>query len=170
MSKAIRVALFFGIVAGILYFLFFLLLYFVEENPLSNKIAPLGAQFILVLYAILHFKRKNGGYLHFYEGFSIGFLSNLLASLLGGILIYAFLEVIDMEPFEVWIRESVAFLLEDRESKKEIMSDNAFRAMLTAVKNSKPSTVILDRVMAAFWLVFPIGLFCMVMRKIKPSN
>lgn len=169
MRKVFNISLFYGLLAGGLYFLFFLLMYFIIENPLGNKTAPLGLQVIIILLGIWYFKRKNGGYLHFYEGFTIGLVGNFLAAALSGLLIFAFLEIADMTPFKTWISESISFLIADRPSKKEIMSDEAFEKMLDSLKNSTTSSVIFDRLMASFWAIFPIGLFCMAMRKVKPS-
>ena len=169
MKRVLNLSLFYGLLAGGLYFLFFLLMYFTVENPLKDKVSPLGLQVIVILFGIWYFKRKNQGYLHFYEGFTIGLVGNLLASLLSGLLIFAFLEIVDIRPFTTWISESIAFLIADRPSKKEIMSDEAFEKMLASLKNSTTSSVIFDRLMASFWAIFPIGLFCMAMRKVKPS-
>jgi hypothetical protein len=167
MRRVLQLSLFFGALGGFLYFLFFLLMYFTIPNPLANKMAPLGLQLIIVLFGIWYYKRSNHSYLHFYEGFTIGFIGNFLAALLSGLLIYAFVEIIDMTPFTTWISESVSFLLTDRESKKEIMSDETFNRMLDSVRNSKTTSIIFDRLMASFWVIFPIGLFCMALRKIK---
>jgi hypothetical protein len=168
MRKVLNLSLFFGALAGVLYFLFFVLMYFTIPNPLANKMAPLGLQLIIVLFGIWYYKKINETYLHFYEGFTIGFVGNLLAALLSGLLIYGFVELIDMTPFTTWISESVSFLLGDRESKKEIMSDETFERMLESVSNSKTTSIIFDRLMASFWVIFPIGLFSMALRKIKP--
>lgn len=168
MQKIFKITLIFGVLAGVACFLFFLLAKFTVENPLSHKLAPLGLQMILISYGIWYYKRSNAGYLHFYEGFTIAVLGNILAALTGGLLIWLFLVGIDIEPFNVWIRESVAFLISDRENKKEVLSEEAFARMLEAVKNSRPYTVIPDRLITTFWAVFPMGLLVMALRKIKP--
>lgn len=168
MQKVLKITLIFGALAGLAYFLFFLLMYFTIENPLGNKLAPIGLQVIVILYGIWYFKKSSNNYLHFFEGFTIGFGGNLLAALLSGLLMYLFLELVDIQPFKVWISESVAFLLQDRENKKEILSDEAYARMLEAVKSTKTYMVIPDRLMASFWVIFPMGLYVMALRKIKP--
>lgn len=170
MNSLKRVTIIFGLIAGISYFLIFLLLYFLIDNPLRDKIAPIGLQFILLVYGIWVYKKRKDGYLHFYEGMTIGLISNFIAALLAGLLIWVFLITIDIKPFEVWITESVNFLLEDRPEKKDIMSDETFDRMIKSIRESKPHTIIWDRLMAAIWLVFPIGLFVMVLRKVRPSD
>ena len=170
MNKIVKFSLIFGLLAGVLYFAFFLMMYAFIDNPLYDKASPLGLQMIIVLFAIWYFKRKQNTYLHFYEGFSIGVLSNFLAALISGVLIWAFLQFIDIRPFDTWISESVNFLMKDRADKKDLMSDETFQNMITSIQNSKPSTLILDRIIASFWLVFPIGLFTMVLRKIRPAG
>lgn len=170
MDNLKRVTVVFGLIAGFSYFLIFLLLYFSVDNPLRDKIAPIGLQLILLLYGIWVYKKKRDGYLHFYEGITIGFAGNFIAALLAGLLLWLFLITIDIKPFEVWITESINFLIEDRPGKLDVMSEETFDHMINSIRESKPHTIIWDRLMAAFWLVFPIGLFVMVLRKVKPSD
>jgi Protein of unknown function (DUF4199) len=157
----------FGILAGIACFLFFLAFYKLKPNPLSYYKLDLGIVVILVWAAIWYFKRFNGGILHFYQAFSIGFLTNIVAALLSGILIYLFIVYVDIQPFTNWIADSKAILLKDKEPFEKIMNEANFKRQLVSLDNSKPYVIILDVLMFKQFAIIPIGLLSMVMRKIN---
>lgn len=90
MNPIVRKSLIFGSIAGGVCFLFFLVMYFLNPNPLALRRPDLGINIIFIGVAIWYYKRENGGYLHFYEGFSLGFLTNIIAALLTGVLIFYF--------------------------------------------------------------------------------
>ena len=91
-QQIFRYSITFGLLAGLGCFLFFVAMYFTKSDPLSLRRPDIGINIILIWAAIWYFKRNNGGYLHFYEGFSIGFLTNIIAALVSGILVYLFIE------------------------------------------------------------------------------
>jgi Protein of unknown function (DUF4199) len=157
----------FGVIAGIACFLFFLAFYALKPNPLYYYKLDLGVVIILVWAAIWYFKRYNGGILHFYQSFSIGFLTNMVAALVSGILIYLFVEFVDIKPFTTWITESKAVLLKDKESFVKIMNEANFERQLVSLDNSKPYQIIFDVLMFKQLAIIPIGLLSMVMRKIN---
>jgi Protein of unknown function (DUF4199) len=157
----------FGVIAGIACFLFFLAFYALKPNPLYYYKLDLGVVIILVWAAIWYFKRYNGGILHFYQSFSIGFLTNMVAALVSGILIYLFVDFVDIKPFTTWIIESKAVLLKDKESFVKIMNEANFERQLVSLDNSKPYQIIFDVLMFKQLVIIPIGLLSMVMRKIN---
>lgn len=163
-----RMSLLFGLIAGLACFLFFIVMYFMQDNPLSLRRPDLGINIILAGAAIWYYKRKNGGYLHFYEGFSIGFLTNLIGALLTGILIFLFLQFIDIQPFENWMSESKQMLIDDRERSKDLMNEETYQALLKSFDNKKPSVIILDELFFKQLAIIAISLLSMAMRKIKP--
>ena len=160
-------ALTFGILAGLGCFLFFLAMYFTQNNPLNFRRPDIGINIILIWAAIWYYKRYNGGYLHFYEGFSIGFLTNLIAALTSGILVFLFIKIVDPNPFLVWISEAKSFLIKERGTLKNILDDANFRRQLASLSNSKPYQIILDDLMFKQIAIIPISLLSMAMRKIN---
>jgi Protein of unknown function (DUF4199) len=157
----------FGVLAGIACFLFFLAFYALKPNPLYYYKLDLGIVVIIVWAAIWYFKRNNGGILHFYQSFSIGFLTNIVAALVSGVLIYLFVEFIDMKPFTAWIEHSKTLLLRDKESFVKIMNEANFERQIVSLNNSKPYQIIFDVLMFKQFAIIPIGLLSMVMRKIN---
>jgi Protein of unknown function (DUF4199) len=156
----------FGVLAGIACFLFFLAFYALKPNPLYYYKLDLGLVIILIWAAMWYFKRNNGGILHFYQAFSIGFLTNIVAAFISGILIYLFIIYVDMQPFTAWIAQSKAVLMKDKESFVKIMNEANFERQLVSLDKSKPYQIILDVLMFKQLAIIPIGLLSMVMRKI----
>ena len=107
--------------------------------------------------------------MHFYEGFSVGFLTNLIAALLSGILIFVFLQFIDIHPFTTWMEESKQMLLNDRERSKDIMSEEMFQTLIKSFDGKSPSMIIFDELIYKQIAIVAITVFSMAMRKIKPN-
>lgn len=166
MKKLIfRFSLIFGGLAGLSCFLFFLAMYWSNSNPLGMRRPDIGFNIIFILVAIWYFKRYRGGYLHFYEGFSVGFLTNVIGALVSGILIYLFLELVDMRPYTVWLMEGKKLLLSQKETFGKIMSDESFREQLLSFDKTRTWQVILDELMFKQLAIIFISLISMVMRK-----
>ncbi|WP_367914991.1 DUF4199 domain-containing protein [Leadbetterella sp. DM7] len=168
MNRLVKNALIFGTIAGVTCFLFFLVLYGMSDNPLSLRRPDLGINIIFIGSAIWYYKRSNNGYLHFYEGFSIGFLTNILAALITGVLIFLFLQFIDGQPLERWMTESRQMLIADRARSKDLMSEETFQTLLDSFGKKRPSVVIGDELLYKQLAVVAVTLFSMAMRKIKP--
>src|SRR5690606_31263490 len=96
-------SLLFGLIAGVVCFLFFLMLYAGNENPLRERRPDIGINILFIFLAIWIYKRRQKGILHFYEGFSVGFLTNIIASFVTGVSIYIFIKWVDPRPFQNWI-------------------------------------------------------------------
>lgn len=166
MKKLIfRFSLIFGSLAGLSCFLFFLAMYFSSDNPLSLRRPDIGFNIIFILVAIWYFKRYRGGYLHFYEGFSVGFLTNIIGALVSGILIYLFIEFVDIKPFTTWLMQGKMLLLKQKDTFGKIMSDESFRRQLLSFDNGKTWQILLDELMFKQLAIVFISLVSMVMRK-----
>jgi Protein of unknown function (DUF4199) len=166
-KEILRYGLGFGSLAGVGCFLFFLAFYALTSNPLMIKRPDIGINIILIWAGIWYFKRYNGGVLHFYQGFSIGFLINIIGALVSGVLIYLFIEFVDIAPYNAWIAESKALLLRDKEAFTKIMNPENFKRQLVSLENSKTYQVILDDLMFKQLAIIPLGLLTMAMRKIN---
>ena len=168
MNPIVRKSLTFGSIAGGVCFLFFLVMYFLNPNPLALRRPDLGINIIFIGVAIWYYKRENGGYLHFYEGFSLGFLTNIIAALLTGVLIFLFLQYVDVRPFEEWTAWSKNLLLTDRERSKELMNEQTFQQLLKSFEEKSPAVIIGDELIFKQIAIVACTLFSMGMRKIKP--
>jgi hypothetical protein len=167
MKKLIfKQSLIFGIIAGIACFVFFIVLYNLKTNPLNSRRADIGINIILIWASIWYFKRYRGGILHFYEAFSIGFLTNLVAAFVTGVLIFLFVKFYDITPFNIWILEGKALLLKEKDTFSRMLNDETFRKQLLSFDQLKPYQIIFDDLMFKQLAIIPISLFSMAMRKI----
>lgn len=164
-KKIIKLSLFWGIIAGLVCFVFFLLMYAVDDNPLIKKRPDIGINILFIFLAIWIFKRRRNGYLHFYEGFSIGFLTNLIAALFSGVAIYLFLNFYDLQPYLNWNSYSKQFLIEQKEALDSVINEETFKLQLKSFDEIKPYRVILDDLMFKQFAIVAIMLISMALRK-----
>lgn len=159
--------LIFGGLTGLACFLFFLGLYSIEPNPLNLRRPDIGINIIMIWAAIWYYKRFNGGILHFYEGFTIGFLTNLIGAIISGLLIFLFIEIVDYKPFETWLIEGKNFLIREKKMIKEILNEENFERQLASFDTAKSYQLIFDELMFKQLSIIPISLMSLVMRKIN---
>jgi len=164
-KKVYLFSLIFGVSAGILCFLFFLMLYAGNENPLELRRPDLGINILLIFLAIWFYKIRNGGYIHFYEGFSVGFLTNLIGSFISGLAIYLFVKFIDPLPFQNWISHGKEFLIDQKEALSSFLNEESFKLQLEALDKAQPYQIILDDLMFKQFAIVAIMLISMAMRK-----
>jgi Protein of unknown function (DUF4199) len=162
----VKYALIFGLLAGLGCFLFFLAKYATKGNPLNERRPDIGINIILIWASIWYFKRNRGGQLHFYEAFSVGFLTNLVASLFCGLLLFLFIEFYDHTPFITWAAEGKALMLREKETFSRILNDETFRKQLLSFDKLKPYQIILDDLMFKQLAIVPISLLSMAMRRL----
>jgi uncharacterized membrane protein len=167
MSPIVKKSLIFGSIAGVLCFLFFLVMYSMQPNPLALRRPDLGINIIMIGAAIWYFKRDRGGYLHFYEGFSLGFLTNIIAALFTGVLIFLFLQYVDRVPFQEWMEAGKLLLVQDRERSKDLMNEETYQQLLRSFDQKTPAVIIGDELIFKQLAVIACTLFSMAMRKIK---
>ncbi|WP_341227493.1 DUF4199 domain-containing protein [uncultured Arcticibacterium sp.] len=164
-KKVYLFSLIFGLAAGILCFLFFLMLYAGEVNPLQNRRPDIVINVLIIFLAIWFYKSRNGGFIHFYEGFTIGFLTNLIAALVTGLAIYCFIKWIDPTPFESWISGGKEFLIGRKEELSKFLNEESYKLQLEAFDKAKPYQVILDDLMFKQFSIVAIMLISMALRK-----
>lgn len=159
----------YGAITAVACILFFLGLYFITKNPLSERRPDIVFNILFLFTAIYLVKKERGGYLHFYEGVSVGFMVNLFASLVTGLFLFFFLEFVDGVPFRTKVAHEIAFLIKDRVRTKEFLTDESFQVLLNSIKNAKPYQLILDELMYKQVCIVPITLLSLVLRKQRPQ-
>ena len=164
-KRILKLSLTWGLVAGLVCFIFFLMMYAIDDNPLIKKRPDIGINILFIFLAIWIFKRRRNGYLHFYEGFSIGFLTNLTAALVSGISIYLFLKFYDIQPYLNWNLYSKQFLMEQKEALDSVINEETFKLQLKSFDEVKPYRVILDDLMFKQFAIVAIMLISMALRK-----
>jgi hypothetical protein len=165
-KSIIQTSLLYGLIAGFICLAFFIALYLSNPNPLSLRRPDLGINIIFIFASIYAFKKNNGGVLHFYEGFSVGFLTNIIAALFTGICIYLFVEFYDQAPLQAWIDSGIEFLkLEKENSLSEVLTEETFNSQIISLQNAKPYQLFFDELMFKQIGIIAISLCTLVLRK-----
>ena len=141
------------------------MLYSGDENPLSQRRPDIGINILLIFLAIWLYKSRNGGFLHFYEGFSIGFLTNIIGTLFSGISIYLFVKIIDPAPFDTWISSGKAFIIDRKEELSKFLNEESFKLQLDAFDKAMPYQIILDDLLFKQFAIVAIMLISMALRR-----
>ena len=167
------VAIKYGSIATLLSIILFLVLYYAGQNPL---LIPAFLDFrillfpIFLVFSIREFKENhNSGFLHFWQGFSIGLTVILIIAFLMSVFIWIFGSVIEPEFVSNFIQAS----LDQIESAREKIQNAIGEEELTKVLEILPSTTLYDLALDYFLKSLPYGLFLtiiisLILRK-KPN-
>lgn len=164
----LKYTLIYGSLAALSCILFFLGLYYTNPNPLANRRPDIGFNIMFIIVSLYYFKKNRGGYMQFYEGFSVGFLVNIFAALLTGLFLYIFIEFIDYQPFQTWIDEGKKMLISQKETFIKIMNKETFQRQLEGLDKAKTYQLILDDLMFKQFSIVAISLLSIVMRRNRP--
>ena len=167
-TKAIlKYGLIYGSLTALSCMLFFVVMYYLNGNPLLFRRPDIGFNIIFIGFAIWNFRRHNGGFLHFYEGFSIGFLTNIIGAILTGLFIYLFIVFIDNQPLLNWIESSKQILIKQKATFAAILNEQNFQSQYKAISEAKPYQIILDELMFKQFGIIAITLWTMILRKLE---
>lgn len=168
-KKLPRYTLIYGSLIALSCLLFFVGLYNISENPLGVRRPDIGFNIIFIFIAIAFYRRNNGGYLHFYEGVSVGFLVNLFGSIVTGVGIYLFVILFDNQPFASWTDAGIKLLYDQKETFDVLLNADNFERQVDSLRNAKPYQLILDEIMFKQFSIVPITLISMALRKRRPG-
>lgn len=157
-------SLLYGTITALVCFAFFGGMTFVNPNPLGARRPDVGFNLLFVGLAMWQLKRDQQGILHFYQAFSVGFLTNLWAAFLTGFFLYLFIQI-DPTPFQAWLKEGQALLLAQRDTFDKILNEETFQAQLKSLQTAKPYQVWLDELMFKQVAIVGITLIGMVLRQ-----
>ena len=141
------------------------MLYTGDNNPLSQRRPDIGINVLMIFLSIWLYRSRNGGFIHFYEAFSIGFLTNIIGTLFSGISIYLFVKLIDPSPFETWISTGKAFIIERKEELSKFLNEESFNLQLEAFDTAMPYQIILDDLLFKQFAIVAIMLISMALRR-----
>jgi hypothetical protein len=149
----------YGILAGIISMILFLILYFSGKNPFM---IPALLDFRILLYpiilvfAIRDFKEnKNGGILHFWQGMTVGLLAVLTGAFIMAIFIIVFGGLIQPEILSDYIRQ----MTEQINSLNEQVRESVGRQAIEKTLELLPATNIMDLSFDYFIKSLPYGVF-----------
>jgi hypothetical protein len=168
----LRVPLQFGLLTGLLTFCYFLGLYALGITPLGNIRTPdFGIHVITICYACWYYRKHIGnGWLHLWEGLTIGYVINMTAAFITGWLIYFFVMYYDPTVFTTYLEDMKALLSGKKAELVEQIGEAEFQNLLSKVGENTPSTLITDEISKKFMLgILPILLISLFFRRQTPQ-
>jgi hypothetical protein len=164
----LKVSLIFGLITGLLGFVFFIGLYFVGVIPLGNhKVLDFGIHIIFICGACWYFRKYvGGGFLHLWEALTLGYVVNCVGALVNGWLIYLFITFIDPAIFTAYVAEMVQLLEAGKAQLIKDIQEPEYLKMYNEVKSMQPSVVITDEISKKMLMgIIPILIISLIFRK-----
>ncbi|MES2732178.1 MAG: DUF4199 domain-containing protein [Bacteroidota bacterium] len=143
----LKVAFFFGLVSGGVAFTFFLFLYWKATDPLNNGrlLMDCLSGLLFVIAALLYFRKViRGGWLHFWEALSIGFLTNLLSALVSAVLILLFITKVDTSVLPTHLHQLEQMLLLRKKEYVILAGEDNFKRQLEQTRLTTPMDMFWD--------------------------
>ncbi|MPR35163.1 DUF4199 domain-containing protein [Salmonirosea aquatica] len=169
----LKIPLIFGAATGVMAFLFFLGLYLIGVMPLGNKrTLDIGIYLIMMISACWYYRKKVGhGYMHFWEGLTIGYVVNSVGAFVSGWLVYLFIAWIDPGLFVRYLAEMKQLLMQGKPELVKRIGEVEFQAMLKSVSQTKPGELITDELSKKTVLaVLPILIISLLFRRQAPET
>jgi len=164
----LKISMVFGLITGLLAFVFFLALYLLKAAPLSNiRVMDMGIFIILISGACWYYRKNIGnGLLHLWEALTIGYVVLCVAAILNGWLIYLFVTYVDPSVFTDYISAGLHLLDQDRKTQLSYLSNSEFTEMYKVVQNNNPSILIKNEIVQKFIMgIIPILVISLIFRK-----
>lgn len=171
-SQVLKTAIYFGLLIGAACIFFFLVLNALGFTPLGNKKLPdIGINLILTAGAFWYFKSKNRGYIHTWEGISIGYLSNIIGVLITASFIFLYLNFIDHALLQKYISEMIAMLQKSKEQHITTFGEQSFNSLVVNIKKTTNFDIFLDEITKkSILMIIPIFILAAIFRKIEPAT
>ena len=153
----------YAVIGLFLYGCLFLLLYFLNHNPLvTGRPWDFGIFLIpvMIFFAIKDFKTNyNAGELRFWQGMTCGFVTYFGMALGTALFIYLFLTIADPSLLDGYIQDRVQLLIDSKEQFIEQLGEPLYHQQVEKMKNTSVVVVALDD----FWKKLAIGLFLTIL-------
>lgn len=158
----------YGGVGGMLSILLFLILMWLGENPLISG-SMFGFFFIpiFVFFSIKEFKTYyNAGYLHFWQGMSIGFFCYMLLALLYALFVWVYLQSFDPEMLQAYVADRVALVMDTKSNLTAQLGEAVYEKTLADLQQVSAFDMALDSFLRKIFVGFFVTtLVSVVMRR-----
>lgn len=146
--------------------------YFLGKSPFGKyKLPAFGVNIILIFFSIWYYRINNGGLLSFTEGFSVGFLTNLVGVLITAIFFYIFTEFIDNQAIVLWVKENIQNIEKIKVAHIKNFGLAEYENLLKqAQKVPTPFQVFLDEISKKQLVVVAITIFTLILRRHNVVN
>jgi len=160
----------YGLVGGMLAIMLFFILILFGENPLVS--GSLFAFFfipIFVFFAVKEFKKDyNAGYLHFWQGMSIGFVTYMVLALVSAGFLLFYLELINPQLLQDYILDRVALMEGSKQNLVERLGEDTYSNSLLSVQNATAFDLALDDFLRKIFAGFFITTIIAVVMRQRP--
>ncbi|MBB5282566.1 hypothetical protein HNQ92_000687 [Rhabdobacter roseus] len=164
----LKIPLVLGALTGILTFMYFLALYFLDITPLGNKKMPdFGIHMIMLVVGCWYYRKYVGkGLLHLWEGLTLCYVLNTTAAFLNGWLIYFFITYVDPAVFTNYLAEMQQLLVQGKGELVKNIGEAEYQQMLRNVMATERSQIITDELSKkTLMAVLPIIIVSMIFRR-----
>jgi len=131
-----KTAMNFGAMSGLSCFAMFLILYFTGSNPLG-QISWVGV-WIPIVFIVLgsrHYRNHEGqGYISYWQGFRVGFLTASCGAFLFALLVWTFATVIDANIIERFKEESLLYLEQTEKLSRSVFGSSIYDASVENIE------------------------------------
>jgi hypothetical protein len=162
----------YGLVGGFLIILLFFLLLWFGSNPLvSNIYFSFFVIPLFVFFSVKEFKKYyNAGYLHFWQGMSLGFVCYMTMALLSSLFVWLYLEVLNPGLLQEYVVNRIEMMNATRENLVEQLGEETFIDALAKLKNVSPLDMALDGFFRNIFAGMFITIIIAVAMRRRPLN
>ncbi|GAB3934339.1 DUF4199 domain-containing protein [Larkinella terrae] len=164
----LKLPVFFGLLAGGLCFIYFLVLYSLNIMPLGNKkVLDFGFQIIMMVAAVWYYRKNIGhGFLHLWEALTICYVVNTVGALLTAWLIYLFLKYVDPTVFTQYLDEMRQLIVSTKGRLVESLGQKEYLSVLKGVDRITLETLVGDEISKKTVLaILPVLVISLLFRK-----
>ncbi|MFD1140613.1 DUF4199 domain-containing protein [Larkinella insperata] len=164
----LKLPILFGLVAGVLCFIYFLVLYWLGITPLGNvRVPDFGFQIIMMVSAVWYYRKHIGkGFLHLWEALTICYVVNTVGALLTAWLIYLFINYVDYKVFTQYLADMRQLIVSTKGHLVESLGQAEYLKMLKNVDTITPETLVGDEISKKTVLaVLPVLIISLLFRR-----
>ena len=156
-NSILRVGLKYGIVSGGLAVVLFFVVMLFDENPLIvNKWFDYFLIAVFVYFSVREFRLyEQGGFLQFWQGISVGFVTYATSALLFAVAIGIYLFTLGQPWVDDFVADRTAMVEENRENFVQELGEATYRQ----VRQEVAATTTLDILLDDFFRKLMAGLF-----------
>lgn len=133
----LKTALNFGALSGLGSFSVFLVLYWLGFNPLGpSSWMGVWVPLLFMILASRHYRNvENSGFLFYWQGFRLAFLTACAGAMIYGALSWAFVTIIDASILDTFKQQSLEALELTEGMMKSFMGETAFEQSVESINN-----------------------------------
>lgn len=163
-NPILRVGLKYGLVSGGLAIVLFFVIMLFDENPLIvNKWFDYFLIAVFVYFGVREFRRyEQGGYLQFWQGISVGFVTYATSALLFAVVIGIYLFTLGQPWVANFVADRTAMVEENRENFVQELGEATYQQVRREVAATTTFDILLDdffrKIMAGLFVTLIVAM------------